>query len=595
MVGIFTNSPDAAWIQRQLEEHSFRGPDHTKTSTVTPKLTMGANRLAMVDRHPRSNQPMKSQLTDSTITFNGEIYNFRQLRNNLVSEGIDFVTESDTEVLLLGLENHGIEFLKNVNGMYAFAYFDAIKKKLIFGRDHLGKKPLYLRISSESIAWSSNLSSFEEPENQLSSKALGCYLRFGYVIDPLTTNVDIQSVLPGQTIEIDLESGESIKNVITQNRCRKVKSLRQTLLEAVEARIYKEDLLGISMSGGLDSTIIALMSKELGLNVRSYTAKWSDADKSKYNDDADAAKEISELLGIEHYEVEMMKASELPKKIRQYVTAMEEPNNNPTGISMMDLYSKISSDGIRLTLTGDGADELFSGYERYKKAAYIPKFLNLKTKAWIDPARTKTGALANRLVSAQFNDSNYSFWSSWHNLFNSAEIDELAGGKYCDSAWELFQQMQPRESSNLSSMLQNQDLQIWISMESNRRLDRISMFHSIEARSPFLDDEVVEYALRTRNQKYLSKSEIFKREFPELSTLPVMSRKSGFVSPIGHWLRGNPEFVNEQIGYLNKYLGFNMAFMQSLSESPRLGNFESMKKLWALLILASWHDIYVRK
>lgn len=592
---MYSNSPSASWIENQLEVHSHRGPDHSNFKTVTPKLIMGANRLAMVDRHPRSNQPMTNQESLSTITFNGEIYNYRELRKELIAEGMSFATDSDTEVLLIGLENYGSDFLTRVNGMYAFVFFDKNENKLIFGRDHLGKKPLYLMFKKDSITWSSNIASFEISQANVNSDAIVSYLRFGYVLDPLTMANQVHSVSPGQTIEINLLSNEKIKRPIEQLRRKKQDSLRRTLTDAVESRIYSEDSIGISMSGGLDSTIVALICKNLGLKLKTYTAKWSDSDKARYNADADSARKISEVLDIEHCEVEMMESSQLPVKMREFVLAMEEPNNNPTGLSMMDLYSKINGDGVRLTLTGDGADELFSGYERYRKASHFPKLLTIDTNIWLNSGDNQFHKLINRFISAQFNDANFSFWASWHELFSHGEIKKLAGGKYNYASHNLFEEIGTIASESVFSKLQNQDLQVWIGMESNRRLDRISMFHSIEARSPFLDDNVVAFALNSRGFEFKTKSEVFKEEFPELKKMPVMAHKSGFVSPIGHWLRGNPEFVGESLSYLHENLGFSPAVMRRLELSPKLGDFEGMKKLWSLLILATWHDVYVTK
>jgi asparagine synthase (glutamine-hydrolysing) len=594
MVGIYSGGKDLPWVAEKLQANRHRGPDNSETRAVTPTLIMAANRLAMVDRFPRSNQPMKSQTSNSTITFNGEIYNYKELRSNLMKDGFKFLTESDTEVLLIGLENFGTSFLQEINGMYSFAFFDENRNSLIFARDHLGKKPLYIAEVDDEILWSSNLSTFSERERSENPLSLDCFLRFGYVVDPLTMYKNVNAILPGYSLEINLENREHTYKIITQKKSPKKEIFREMLSRAVEDRIYKEDLIGLSMSGGLDSTIIALICKDLGLSTRTYTAKWTDSDKSRYNEDAFSARHISDALGIEHTEVEMMTSDQLPLKMRQYVMAMEEPNNNPTGISMMDLYAKIAEDGIRLTLTGDGADELFGGYDRYKKSQLFPNFLNLKSDSWIKYSGNPIIGVASRYIAGQFNEQNYSFWATWHELFSPSEIRELTGRNRSRNDNKYFSDIATVKAEGNPSKLQNQDLGIWIGMESNRRLDRVSMFHSIEARSPFLDDRIVEFALSSRNEhKFVPKSEIFMREFPELEKLPVIRKKMGFISPIGHWLRSNPEFVADRIKLLPRIFGFNYSYLQDLAKSPQNGNFEQMKKLWALMILATWSELYL--
>lgn len=593
MVGEYSASPDESWVKLELERHRFRGPDHTEVIRVNSNLILGANRLAMVDRHPRSNQPMINRDSNSVLTFNGEIYNFKILKRQIESEGVQFNTESDTEVLLMGLEVFGIEFIKDLNGMYSFVYFDATKNKLFFSRDRLGKKPLYLKYSKSGLKWSSNFSSFLEKRNQMNRGGLESYLRFGYSIDPTTFIENVTSLEPGTVLEVSLNSMQVPKSVPHPKRSKSSSSFRSILTSAVEARSNKEEVIGISLSGGLDSTLIAIICKDLGLNVRSYSAHWSNSDKPRYNEDARAAFEISKILKIEHTNVEMLSPEELPLKLQNYVRAMEEPNNNATGVSMMDLYSKISEDGIRLTLTGDGADELFAGYDRYRLAKRFPKVFNLDSKLWIETPSNDFGKYMSRMISSQFSATNFSFWSSWQSIFSGKEIKKILGQLTNSNANLLFSGVLPISAQFSTELIQKQDLQVWIGMESNRRLDRVSMFHSIEARSPFLDNRILDYAIPfLEKSELISKLKLFRVEFPELFKLPVLTKKAGFISPIGHWLRGNPEYVSEQIKFLSDFCGFRKPFLQELLRSPSSGNFENLKKLWSLLVLSVWMQIY---
>lgn len=591
MVGEFGQNPDINWVNFELARGNHRGPDNSSSLFVTPSVAMGANRLAMVDRLPRSNQPMQNSSTGSTITFNGEIYNHESLRKTLEKDGCIFKTESDTEVLLVGLEKYGVDFLQKVNGMYAFAFFDANTNKLVFCRDLLGKKPLYLSTTRTGIRWSSQASSLWNDARPINNEAIECYFRFGYVIDPLTPITGVFAVAPGEAIEIDLESRLERRIRISGLPQVKLTGFRELLTKAVESRTYPNDLIGISLSGGLDSTLVAIICKDLGLNVNSYTAKWTDSDKPGYNEDAECAKIIAKELGIKHNEVEMIQAVDVPENLLAYVRAMEEPNNNPTGISMLALYSQMHKDGIRLSLTGDGADELFGGYARYENMSKFHKLMNVNSDRWVNSHRNKILRYYSRAISAQLNQTNFSFWATWHEVFSQKEISKLTKRKSHESTSRFFSGILPTGSQKLFRLMQEQDLLVWIGMESNRRLDRVSMNYSIEARSPFLDDELIQYAFsKAPMNRFIPKVDFFMSEFPELEKLPVIKSKKGFISPIGHWLRGNPSFVKIQMEYLVNNFGFNKEIIEELMRSPGAGDFENIKKLWSLLTFSVWAE-----
>jgi asparagine synthase (glutamine-hydrolysing) len=550
---------------------------------------MGANRLAMVDHSPRSNQPMQLRDSSSAITFNGEIYNHHELRHQLLHEGVEFQTESDTEVLLAGLDRHGIAFLSQVNGMFAFAYFDAEDASLYLCRDSLGKKPLYFKVTESGIAWSSNLASFQGNSFELNDRARNCYLRFGYLLDPETIFMGVDAVFPNEVVKYNLRSVLVERKKFIRNSSLIDKTFREALTRAVASRISDDDTIGVSLSGGLDSSLVALVGTQLGLELESYTAIWEDSDKEKYNLDAMHARKIADKLGIAHHEVPIFRADELPSKLYEFVRTMEEPNNNPTGLSMLDLYSTMANNRLRLVLTGDGADEVFKGYSRYDQVEKIPKILNLQTQFWPSLPKGKLGTAVERLISAQFSASNYSNWGSWHEVFTPSEVSELLGTERIPDQG-YFKHFQSFESKSKSEVLQEQDLNVWIPMESNRRLDRISMAYSIEARSPFLDENLLNFGreLRKANSNRIKKSDLFYSEFPELRDFEILKQKTGFISPIGHWLRSNQDFVKEHLTFLSAEKGFNSSILGNLQQAPSNGNFEGIKKVWTLLVYSVW-------
>ncbi len=585
-----------------LKHLTRRGPDHQQIMQVAPNCIMGATRLAMVDPLPRSNQPMIDGETGDVLTFNGEIYNFVQLRRELELAGVRFETESDTEVLLKFLQSSIDPDLTKLNGMFAFAFFDKARNTVSLGRDQLGKKPLYYSVEKQKIIWSSSIWNIAQmsscPPREVHRP--GTYNYLGYEISPGTFYPGVSELNPGLLKTFNLKDYSLAK----QTRFKlpqesKTISIRQALKEAVEKRIEYHPEIAISLSGGLDSTIIAILVQELGVKCTTFSAHWSDSDKARYNSDGALASEISRQLGFNHVQVEMLGTNQLVTEIEKFLVAMEEPNSNPTGVSMMRLYEEISNRGIRLALTGDGADEIFSGYERYNLIAKRKNLFQLR-----NPSLEKY-VLANRdsflkypiaALASQMSNESVSSWLYWHLIFTPSEWNEIRREKK-NVPYEIMKLMQViaqasqvTAKSNRLEIAMKRDSDIWLTMESNKRLDRISMFHSIEARSPFQDNYVIQLAnqkMRETNFKLLDKK-LLRREFPEVEKLGVMREKMGFISPVGHWLRKNPDLIDSSFEILDATQEFQMTRVKKLTKEALGGNFRKISQVWNLVIYAQW-------
>ena len=598
ILGVIGSSPDLTWAKEELSALKHRGPDSQGLMQINNQLILGATRLAMTDPNPRSNQPLKDEETGSWIVFNGEIYNFESLKNELIQSGVFFATRGDTEVLLKGLGKYGSTFLQRINGMYAFAYFDAPTGLLTLGRDHLGKKPLYYLINDHNLYFSSSQTSFQKLDKKAMSDqgSLISYLTLGYVLDPNTMHNQVKSLQPGHTLKTKLGavSALNISKTIEDKAYFSKNILAETLTSAVESRIHGHYEVGISLSGGYDSTLIAILLSKSDVKVRSYSAVWKDSDKAKYNLDAQAARRTSEKLGFEHREIEIFDSSELPLMLNRYLVALQEPNNNSTGLSMMNVYEAAKKDDLRLMLTGDGADELLGGYSRYEQFARVPNILNLSTRAFDSfVVNNHTNHLA-KFISAQLNSSNFAKWIPWQMVFSPNELVELIPGM---KEKEVIQTLlglttnlvQYNSRSGLANFM-DFDLQTWLTMESNRRLDRVSMTYSIEARSPFQDTFFMQAAKHQMEQKRYKemKREILTSNFEELNDFDFPKEKAGFISPIGHWLRNNPKLIGESLSFLEKSEGFRRSQLERLSTSPERGDFRSMVKLWTLIVYSQW-------
>lgn len=610
IVGCLKLANGVDWVTEQTNLIHYRGPDSQIVKSITPDLVMGVARLAMTDPHPRSNQPMIDEETGNALSFNGEIYNFRALRNELQSKGVSFKTESDTEVLLKYLGNVGLTDLSELNGMYAFAFYSKRENKLYFSRDKLGKKPLYVSKDGLVVRWASTVDSFKSTraKNLISDESLFQYLSLGYLLDPATTQANHFAVKPAEIICIDLSNSKLDSWGVDFQSTHKFEDfaenmdLRQLIGESVEDRISGHENVAISLSGGVDSSIIAIEVAARAGKSHAFTARWTDSDKNRYNLDADVAKSVCSKLNIDLEQVEMIKPSDLSVELRSFLIAIQEPNNNPSGVSMLRLYSRIAETGHRLALTGDGSDEIFGGYARHIAVSKVKNVLNLHNKELIassfaDVRDGKTSLFRRALATQITPDSPFS-WLQWHWIFTPRESGHIFDDKFIESRVfnSLSQSVVNLSKStrmNQPQSLMKRDHEIWLAMESNRKLDRISMNYSIEARSPFQDDRVIDWAnsymVQNRYRK-LSK-EILWKTYPELNELGVRRDKAGFTSPVGHWLRGNPNLVKESLDHLSRDDRFDKHGLDYYREAPQRGQYRELMQLWTLVVLSTWLQI----
>ena len=610
LVGCLKLANGVDWVTEQTNLIHYRGPDSQIVKSITPDLVMGVARLAMTDPHPRSNQPMIDEETGNALSFNGEIYNFLELRNKLQSQGVSFETESDTEVLIKYLGHVGLSNLPELNGMFAFAFYSKRENKLYFSRDKLGKKPLYISQDGLVIRWTSTVDSFKptRDKNSISDESLFQYLSLGYLLDPATTQANHFAVNPGEIVCIDLSNSKldswrvNYPSIDQFEDFAENMDLRNLIGESVEDRISGHENVAISLSGGVDSSIIAIEVAARAGKSHAFTARWSDSDKDRYNLDADVAKSVCSKLNIDLEQVEMIKPADLSAELRSFLIAIQEPNNNPSGVSMLRLYSRIAETGHRLALTGDGSDEIFGGYARHTAVSKVKNVFNFQNKELITSSFTdvrdgKTSLLRRALATQISPDSPFS-WLQWHWIFTPRESAHIFDDKFIESRVfnSLSQSVVNLSKStrmNQPQSLMKRDHEIWLAMESNRKLDRISMNYSIEARSPFQDDRVIDWAssyMVQNRYKKLSK-EILWRTYPELSELGVRRDKAGFTSPVGHWLRGNPNLVKESLDYLSRDTRFNKHGLDYYREAPQRGQYRELMQLWTLVVLSTWLQI----
>ena len=586
-----------------------RGPDSSGEVSLGENFRVGAVRLAMTDPQARSDQPMLSE--GRGLTFNGEIFNYRALRGELEARGIEFLTDGDTEVLLRILELDDLELLARIQGMFAFAWVDPMAQRVIFGRDALGKKPLYLAQNQDITAWGSSAEEVRKLagiDPAVGTEALFDYLEFGFTVAPHSILKGVMSLRPGFKVELSL-NGEFHETPLWRQkqsgRAPSKAELYLALEEACRLRVEGHPNPAILLSGGIDSALVALMASRTAREPHAYTAVWTDSDKARYNSDALAAEKIASEIGIKWTAVEMPSASEIPQRIREFTKIMGEPLNNPSGISSMCMFERIAANGHRLALTGDGADEIFAGYPRYRRDLDIPALLRALGKvpgvqrlaqSKIQTESEKFRRVARALLSPDVSQR----YRSWHWVFSPKEIESWMPKLRDVRADSPLVDRDPRlgllglsmsEKSALWDMAFDRD--IWLTEQSNRLLDRVSMARSIEARSPFQEEKVIELALN------LDTKELFGSGLkPTLRNLlknePIMKHvrqdKWGFISPIGHWIRASTEDIKSTTLDQAKYFNFNESRIRKLIYDAPRGSHIQRVQLWTIYALSVWSE-----
>lgn len=587
------------FIHDNISRLERRGPDSYGVVKFSNGLILGATRLAMTDAHPRSNQPMIDKINGNALVFNGEIYNHKILKKLLINSGVIFQTESDTEVLLQLLNAYDKASLPQLEGMFAFAFFNKKHNSILLARDFLGKKPLYYSLQSERFIFSSSLNLVKKAQIQptIDPNALYTYLKLGYVIDPGTIYSKIFAVKPGEIIQIDLNS-LTIKKSSNFFPKAIIEDTQQDVQSSLDAEILNRvdghSKFAISLSGGVDSSIIALRSARLGFRPGTYSIRFQDSDKSRYSEDSIAAKKIANQLGLDFTLVEMPAAKSIPELLDKYVNALEEPLSNPTGLSMMVLYEAMSNNSERLVLTGDGSDEIFGGYERHllsNKISSFPQLNNSLLRYLNNRPNLFPKKIQNFLISLSPGESEQ-FWLYWHGITHDSNIKKLLNfeGKvlYESSIFDAMAVLFGNKSRVSELMLK--DLTVWLTMESNRKLDRISMWNSIEVRSPFQSEKLIAHAyakLKNCDYRILNKR-LLKDSILDFDTLPTLGRKVGFISPLGHWMRSNPDFVYASIEHLKENISFNESVLKQIVSSFQKNNYQNFKFIWSLVVLSSW-------
>jgi asparagine synthase (glutamine-hydrolysing) len=619
-------------VQQMSKSLIHRGPDDGG-SWVDGEvgIALGHRRLSIVDLSPQGHQPMISSNGRYVIVFNGEVYNFPELRKQLQSLGYSFCGHSDTEVMLSAICEWGVlEATKRFNGMFAFAVWDSQERVLHLGRDRIGEKPLYYGWCGHTFIFASELKAFKvHPDFQpeINRDALALFLRFSYIPAPYSIYQGIYKLPPatllswnGTTIhpqpvpywsaKIAAESGVAYPFTGSENEA--IVHLEELLKDAIKMRMLADVPLGAFLSGGIDSsTIVALMQSQSQQPVKTFSIGFHEQD---YNE-AEYAKSVAQHLGTDHREL-YVTSDEAMAVIPKLPSLYDEPFSDPSQVPTF-LISQLARNHVTVSLSGDGGDELFAGYKRYflassiwQKIGWIPQTVRHSTAKALTSVSAQTWNRGfepiNTILPAKLN-----FGDKLHKLASILAVSH-PDTMYADLVSPL---QEPEkvviDSSQLSTVFSDGNL--WASLPNFTermmyldlisylpgdilvKVDRATMGVSLEGRIPFLDHRVVEFAwqiplsmkIRGNQGKWLLRQVLYKYVPKELIERPKM----GFGIPIGAWLRGPLRDYAEDLldeSRLRREGYFHPQPIRQKWDEHQNGDRNWQHHLWVILMFQAW-------
>ncbi len=600
------NFKDPELIGKMNELTRHRGPDDAGFF-LADEISLGSRRLAVIDTSPAGHQPMSTSDGRFTIVYNGELYNFPELRQELEGRGAKFRSHSDTETLLELFSREGPSCLPRLNGIFAFAIWDDFEKKLYLARDPVGVKPLYYYFDGRRFIFSSEAKAVfcHDVSRTLNSEALNLYFRFLYVPAPLTMWREIKKfpaghfgVLSGQNFEVkpflELKEGEYIESEEEAKRL-----VREKFFTAVKRQLVSDRPLGLFLSGGIDSTaILAAMSKELGGGVKTFSVGFeTPVQGERYNADFVLARKSAEHFKAEHHEL-VIGGRHLKENFEKIIWHLDEPISNPIQAATY-LLAEFAGKEVVVAFGGDGGDELFGGYGRYwynfqieAFGPFLRPFLSNNLLKGLERFSGREG-LAAKLSFSKL-ERFLSFMAQKEARIgrflrpevNNAGAAEDVFGKYFSKNW--------RDGTN---QMMAADFQTWLQDESLLRTDKLTMAHGLEERVPILDSELVKLAFRIPSRFKIGTKLQGKRIFREAlkADLPpfiLKEEKRGWFSPASKWLRGDlRDFAREALSenYCSESANlFDFKEIQKMLDEHLESKSYHLNTLWSLITFQVW-------
>jgi asparagine synthase (glutamine-hydrolysing) len=612
-----TDAIEPPLIHRMCEAMVHRGPDD-EGLFVRGNAALGMRRLSIIDL-AGGHQPIFNEDRSIWVVFNGEIYNFLDLRAELESRGHRFNTKTDTEVIVHLYEEKGADCVNHLRGMFAFALYNERDSRLLLARDRLGKKPLHYAQANGRLLFGSEIKSIlaVAPElAQVNNSALLQYLYFGYILDPNTAFTPIKKLAAGQLLEF--EAGEvrtrfywdlpRDDNHIPASEAECLEELERRVEEAVRIRLISDVPLGALLSGGTDSsTVVAMMARASSRPVKTFSIGFRQAD---FNE-APYARLVAQKFSSDHNELFL--DPDVVSTVHTLTRFMEEPFADSTALPMLFLC-QLARQHVTVALSGDGGDELFGGYDRYRilfqRRGFerIPAPVRRAYREYLFPLlpRKMYGRRYCYNVSLDWREryvDGLAFVPSFERDMPLLSREFRAATANLDPQELMLRHLRDGAGCDWLRELLYLDTKTYLGADILTYVDRISMATSVEIRTPLLDHSLVEWVtrlpselkLRGMDQKY-----IFKR-LAERIGVPkevLYRRKQGFAMPLVHWIRHELKEVIRDVLLDPRTLQrgyFEPSALHSLLHEHFSGRRNDPSRIWRVLILELWHRNFMEE
>jgi asparagine synthase (glutamine-hydrolysing) len=606
MCGIcgFTGKPNKYLIKKMTGTLKHRGPDDEGFYTIK-EISLGMRRLSIIDL-VTGQQPISNEDKTIWIVFNGEIYNFLELKKELEKKGHQFSTRSDTETIIHLYEEYGLEFSNKLNGMFAIALWDDRTKKLILVRDRVGVKPLYYFLKNGKLIFGSEIKAIlAHPlyKKDIDFEALHHFFSLKHTPASKTIFKDIFSLLPGEILVFKNRKitkkkywDLNFKENSLLNEKKTSREILEILTDSVRLRMRSDVPVGAYLSGGIDSSsVVALMTKFTHRPINTFCLSYQDKFKNKIAD-FEAARKVAKLYHTNHHEY-IMSWREIPEQIDKIIEAFDEPFG---GVISTFFLSQLITKHVKVALSGDGADELFGSYLSHRLAQPMTQYLKNKKIDYLGLSNS------DKEILLRIADKMLWKWRAKLSVFDEEEKNDLYSN-YLKSKTNKFNTVNlwrnyfknTTTKDPLNQVLEAEFKTIFPDQVLSF-VDKLSMAHSIELRTPFLDYRFVEFVasipggfkIKNGIVKY-----IFKKAAEELLPQEIIERpKEGFVLPINQWLLKNMEdYVKSVLSpeRLRKHGFFNEVLVKDLIRCYYANQqLENSNKVWSLIMFQLWWGKY---
>ncbi len=587
------------------ERIKHRGPDD-EGFYLDDNISLGHRRLSIIDLSEKAKQPMFNEDKSLCIVFNGEIYNFRELRKNLELKGHKFISNSDTEVILHLYEDCGEKCLDFLNGIFTFAIYDLKKKELFVARDRIGVKPLYYYCQGGKFIFSSEIKAILEHniEKEIDLDALNHYFRLMYIPAPLTIFKNIYKLPQAHYLKFSLKienckleinrywSLEDFSEIKSKDEI--VEKIQELMRKSVKGQLLSDRPVGIFLSGGIDSTSVLGVSREFSPGkIKTFSVGFDiDDPNNKFNADFNLARETARFYNTDHRE-SLVSNKDILENIEKVIYHMDEPIAEPTQVATF-LLSRLAKKEVAVVLGGDGGDELFGGYKRYYYSYLLDKYLPIKPRFLMGKIYAKFMFQKEKEIGKILNKD-----------INQPQITEQFFKKnYFDSDGRIRISEAQGAKERFSDAFMLTDLNTWLVDESLMRTDKMTMAHGLEQRVPILDHHLVELAARIPSKYKMANKEQGKAIFIEAMKkyLPrhvlESEKKKVWLTPMSGWLRTDlsdfaksilsPNFYPETKEYFN-FDGIKKMFDDHIEKRKY-----NLNLIWALITFQIWCKNYLK-